>query len=173
MNEEKTQEISNQLDCRECGALLKFAPGTSLLKCEYCGCENEIKVSDEPTVVEEIDFEKFLATQFEIEEKQEIVAVKCNGCNAEVTLKPNVTSDTCPFCGTSLVIKNGTTSSILKPKSLLPFKIKQIDAQKFFGLWIKGLWFAPNNLKKLASGAKQFNGIYIPYWTYDSDTYSD
>jgi DNA repair exonuclease SbcCD ATPase subunit len=56
-NEEKTQEISNQLDCRECGALLKFAPGTSLLKCEYCGCENEIKVSDEPTVVEEINFE--------------------------------------------------------------------------------------------------------------------
>jgi LSD1 subclass zinc finger protein len=151
--------------------VLKFAPGTKSLKCAFCDTTTEILISSE--TIEEIDFEKFLMTQFENEEKQEIVAVKCNGCNAEVTLKPNVTSDTCPFCGTSLVIKNGTTSSILKPKFLLPFKIKQIDAQKFFRLWIKGLWFAPNNLKKLASGAKQFNGIYIPYWTYDSDTYSD
>ena len=74
MLEEKTQEISNQLDCRECGALLKYAPGTQHLKCEYCGCANEIKEAAEATVVEEIDFEKFLAVvfYFQIENRTQV-----------------------------------------------------------------------------------------------------
>ncbi len=164
-------EIESKLKCSGCAAILKFAPGTQSLKCTFCGSTTEIKF--DTSEIEEIDLEHFLSNKFLQEEKKEIVTVKCNGCNAAVTLKPNVTSDSCPFCGSGLVVKNGTSSSVLKPKSLLPFKIKQVDAQKFFREWIKGLWFAPNNLKKLASGAKSFNGMYIPYWSYDSSTNSN
>ncbi|HNK57641.1 MAG TPA: hypothetical protein PLL86_15585, partial [Leptospiraceae bacterium] len=37
--------------------------------------------------------------------------------------------------------------------------------------WIKGLWFAPNDLSKRAT-ASGMDGVYLPYWTYDADTYS-
>ncbi|MGZ4033921.1 MAG: zinc finger domain-containing protein [Bacteroidia bacterium] len=171
--EEKTKEISNQLDCRECGALLKFAPGTTHLKCEYCGAENEIKEAAEPTVIEEIDFEKFLNENGVGVEKQEIVTVKCGNCGASTTLKPNITSDSCPFCDSPIVITGGTTSSIIKPKYLLPFKIDQKAAFEDFKNWVKSLWFAPNNLKDAVNNAEKLNGMYIPYWTYDSKTVSD
>ena len=38
---------------------------------------------------------------------------------------------------------------------------------------MNSLWFAPNDLKKYVDNADKLNGIYIPYWTYDSNTNSD
>lgn len=173
MLEEKTKEISNQLDCKECGALLKYAPGTVHLKCEYCGCANEIKEAVEATIIEEIDFEKFLNENDSGIEKQEIITIKCGNCGAATTLKPNVTSDSCPFCASPIVITGGTANSIIKPKYLLPFKIDQKTAFDDFKNWIKSLWFAPNDLKNYVDNAEKLNGMYIPYWTYDSKTVSD
>lgn len=171
--EEKIQSTSNQLDCRECGALLKYAPGTSHLKCEYCGCANEIKEAAAITVVEEIDFEKFLNENTAGVEKQEISTVKCGNCGASSTLKPNITSDSCPFCASPIVITGGgTATSIIKPKYLLPFKIDQKSAFAAFRKWVSGLWFAPNGLIQYVDNAEKLNGMYIPYWTYDSKTIS-
>jgi LSD1 subclass zinc finger protein len=171
--EEKIQAISNQLDCRECGALLKYAPGTAHLKCEYCGCANEIKEAASVTIVEEIDFEKFLNENNADVEKHEILTVKCDNCGASSSLKPNITSDSCPFCASPIVVSGGTASSIIKPKYLLPFKIDQKPAFEQFRNWVKSLWFAPNDLKQYVDNAEKLNGMYIPYWTYDSKTISE
>lgn len=171
--EEKTKEISNELDCKDCGALLKYAPGTPHLKCEYCGVANEIREAVEPTVLEEIDFEKFLNENSNGVEKQEIVTVKCGNCGASSTLKPNITSDSCPFCASPIVITGGTANSIIKPKYLLPFKVEQKAAFEEFKGWVKSLWFAPDDLKHYVDHADKLNGMYIPYWTYDSNTESD
>jgi len=161
---------NQQLKCKECGAILKFQPGTTSLTCEYCGAFNEIEKSTER--IEEIDFNDFIANKFAGEEKQTIVTVKCNSCGSSTTLRPNITSDVCPFCGTSLVITNGSTSSILKPKSLLPFALNQKQGFEAFRVWLKKLWFAPGALKKYVTNADKFNGMYIPYWTYDANTIS-
>lgn len=173
MVEEKTNDISNQLDCKECGALLKYAPGTTHLKCEYCGASNDIVEAAKPTVVEEIDFEKFLNENDATVEKTEIVTVKCGNCGASTTLKPNVISDACPFCASPLVVSGGTAHSIIKPKYLLPFKVDQKPAFEQFKKWVNGLWFAPNDLKQYVDNAEKLNGMYIPYWTYDANTISD
>jgi LSD1 subclass zinc finger protein len=167
------QATSNQLDCKECGALLKYAPGTAHLKCEYCGCQNEIKEASEPTIVQEIDFEKFLNENNSEVEKQVVSTVKCSNCGASTSLKPNVTADSCPFCASPIVvIGGGTSASIIKPKYLLPFKIDQKAAFVEFKKWVSSLWFAPNDLKQYVDNADKLNGLYIPYWTYDSKTVS-
>jgi LSD1 subclass zinc finger protein len=168
---EPTTQVSNQLDCKDCGALLKYAPGTEHLKCEYCGAENEIKKEKE-IKIEETDFKTFIDNMETSADKQEITTVKCNNCGAASTLKPNITSDSCPFCATPLVVSSGTTSSIVKPKYLLPFKIDQKKSTEEFRKWINGLWFAPNDLKQYAQTTEKLNGMYIPYWTYDSETSS-
>ena len=37
--------------------------------------------------------------------------------------------------------------------------------------WLKGLWFAPNRLvKRMGQTSGALHGVYLPYWTYDSDT---
>jgi hypothetical protein len=169
--DEKTAEVSGSTKCKDCGAVLKFAPGTNSLKCEYCGAQNEISSTTEATTVVEIDFEKFLnENNIAASDKQELVTVKCGGCGASSTLKPNVTSDNCPFCDTPLVVKNGSTCSIIKPKYLLPFAFDRKKGMAEFTKWVSGLWFAPGDLKMKAANPEKLNGMYIPYWTYDSNT---
>ncbi|MGZ3884487.1 MAG: hypothetical protein ACXVPD_09815, partial [Bacteroidia bacterium] len=171
--QEKTAETGNFIKCKDCGANLKFTPGTSHLTCEYCNAHNEIEVQ-KAVAVEETDFEEFLKQQAHTEEKHEISTVKCSNCAASTTLQPNVTSSSCPYCDTPLVVTNASTSQIIKPKYILPFKIERKKANEEFIKWVGGLWFAPNDLKKYAEqSAEKLNGLYMPYWTYDSDTTSE
>ncbi|MGZ3919305.1 MAG: zinc finger domain-containing protein, partial [Bacteroidia bacterium] len=166
---EPTAETANSIKCKNCGANLKFAPGAQSLNCEYCNTKNDIVV--EQTVIIENDFNSFLDEHAGVAEQQTISTVKCTGCGASTTLAPNITSGNCPYCDTPQVIKNATTNSIIKPKYLLPFKIERNTAKNEFVKWVGGLWFAPNKLKDYAQqSAEKLRGIYMPYWTYDSNT---
>jgi len=166
----KETRTNQDLKCKNCASVLKFKPGTNALVCEHCGTENIIEVSLEQDKIEEINFVDFINNKLKDEEKIDVATVKCTSCGAVSTLKPNVTSDSCPFCGVSLVISSGSTSSMIKPKSLLPFKIEQKQAMELFRTWVKKLWFAPSALKSKIQNIDKLVGIYIPYWTYDSNT---
>jgi LSD1 subclass zinc finger protein len=168
VTELKKDKVNNELKCSGCGAILQFKPGSKSLTCNYCGAVNPIADSNE--VIEEIDYEKFVKEQFSKEEKIEVVAVRCSSCGATITLAPNVTSEQCPYCAASVVVKGGTTSTLVKPKSLLPFEIEKKKALELFKGWIKKLWFAPSDLKKADVTNERVTGIYVPYWTYDTKT---
>ena len=161
---------SPTLTCRGCGARLAFLPGTRSLTCEYCGMRNPIQDSAESLV--EIDYESFLQEQYETEERMEVVAVRCDGCGATVSLDPLVTSDRCPYCSTALVVAGGSSSSLLKPRALAPFQIDLKKARAAFQNWLHGLWFAPPDLKR-KSQQDRLTGVYVPYWTFDAETASD
>jgi DNA-directed RNA polymerase subunit RPC12/RpoP len=159
-----------QFPCENCGALLKFKPGTDAIACEYCGHENLIAEADH--TIEEIPFEEALSAESQTQETHEVQTVKCGSCAAEFTLEEGVTSDECPFCGSQIVLEP-TTHTLLKPKSLLPFKVDQQEARQHFRKWVASRWFAPNKFKDYARAQDGFTGMYVPYWTYDSQTESD
>ncbi|MFH0892840.1 MAG: hypothetical protein V2A54_00255 [Bacteroidota bacterium] len=167
--DEKTEATNQELKCCNCAAILHYSPGTTNLKCTYCGADNPIIVSDEK--IEELDFTSFLNEQYKKEDTVEVISVKCTVCAAQTTLQPNVTASDCPYCSSPLVVSSGSANKIVKPKSLLPFKIDRKQAIDSFKNWVRKLWFAPSNLKKYAS-LEKINGIYIPYWTYDTDAHT-
>jgi DNA-directed RNA polymerase subunit RPC12/RpoP len=166
---EETKAINLELACQNCGAVLKFKPGTRHLACEYCGAQNEIAPPEFSDDIEEKSLDEFLASNFDTEEKMEVTTVKCDGCHAISTFDPKTSSDKCPFCASPLVVKGGTTSSIHKPQYVLPFGIELSKAQQNFKQWIKSLWFAPSDLMQYAE-AEKLNGIYLPFWTFDCAT---
>lgn len=165
-NEAATQK---QFPCQQCGAKLDFAPGTTKLKCAYCGCENPIPQSE--AEIEELDFRAFLAQAADEHETQDVQRVKCDKCAAETTMPPDAASGLCPFCGANMVF-TGKTSKLIKPKYLLPFKVTQRQAFEDFRKWIRGLWFAPGDLMRYAQSESKLAGVYVPFWTYNSDTTS-
>jgi LSD1 subclass zinc finger protein len=170
---EKTHEVEGNVNCKDCGALLHFNPGQTSLSCEYCGANNDISDLVKPAEqTEEIDFEAFIANAQQSAETITLSVVKCSNCGASTTLKPNITADNCAFCGTALVIMSGSTCQIIKPKYMLAFSIDKKKGKEEFKKWLHKLWFAPNALKKFAEEDK-LKGMYIPYWTYDSDTNTD
>ena len=60
--------------CNNCGADLKYQPGTVHLKCEYCGTDNEIPQPEEE--IEELDFHAYLSDNTEKEEKLTVKKAK-------------------------------------------------------------------------------------------------
>jgi LSD1 subclass zinc finger protein len=170
INPNLSQTIQADVTCSSCGAHLKYEPGSTQLKCEYCGAEVDIEKSEQ--VVQEIDFDKFLANHSESLAEQEIKTIRCEGCGAHVNFEPNIVSDRCPFCGSILVVKHCESEKQIQPGSLLPFSIDSKQAFSEFSKWIKKLWFAPNELKRFAIQPETLKGIYVPYWTYDSKTFT-
>jgi len=173
MSQEKviSETIQKDIVCKGCSGKLQFAPGTNHLKCPSCGMENEIEVSTK--MFEELDFEKFVNEFEKGADIHEVATIKCQGCGAQTTFNPSVVSDACPCCGSPLVVKDATSSHAIKPAAILPFAIDQNKAFEDFGSWIKNLWFAPNKLKRYAQQMEKLTGLYIPYWTYDSNTSTD
>jgi predicted RNA-binding Zn-ribbon protein involved in translation (DUF1610 family) len=159
-----------EFPCVQCGAKLVFAPGTSTLKCPYCGADNVIAASAEP--VEELDYRDALNQVAQSADLEDRVTIRCPSCAAEATLDPHVSADHCPFCG-SPIVTEGAARRVIKPKALLPFHITREQADSRFRRWIAGLWFAPDELKQRARKELALTGMYVPYWTYDSDTVSD
>lgn len=154
-----------QFPCKQCGALVEFKPGTAALVCPYCSFENPIPQSE--AEIHELDFHAVLEELATSEDVVVIDSLQCDECGAAWDREGDVTSTECPFCGTPAVIDGGSTQK-LKPKSLLPFHITQKQSMEMFKKWIVSLWFAPNKLKKYARTDQGINGMYVPYWTYDS-----
>jgi LSD1 subclass zinc finger protein len=163
-----TNTTQNEIVCKGCSAKLTYAPGTNSLKCEHCGALNEIILTSE--VIEELDYEKYLSNISEEAHQQDVTTVKCDACSAQTSFEANVVSGNCPFCGNPIVLSSGTIHRSIQPKSLLPFAIDKKKAMETYSLWLKKLWWAPNDLLQLASQEGKLVGMYIPYWTYDANT---
>lgn len=167
----ETQEIQpgqRQFPCRQCGANLVFQPGTTCLKCQYCGTENDIAPLQE--IVEELDFGAY-AEQLDSTVTQETLTVRCSTCGAETDFTHNVAASKCPFCG-SAIVATGSSKKQIKPRSLLPFQVTRQQADELFKRWVASLWFAPGDLVKIAQRTG-IDGAYMPAWTYDTQTFSN
>lgn len=147
---------------------MEFDPQAAAVKCPYCGHENHIPQSEAD--IQELDYNAYLGQLASGDDVVEATLVKCESCGAETTLRPNIVSDECPFCG-SAIVAQAKSRKVIKPRSLLPFHITRQQALEGFQSWLRGLWFAPGALKTYArTESTHFQGIYVPYWTYDCFT---
>ncbi len=159
-----------QFPCAQCGAKLLWEPGAEALKCEHCGHANAapaIEADKRAEATTEIDLLATLESLASRADQVDAIVCHCASCGADVTMKANITSQACAFCGTP-VVAQGLSKKLIKPRAMLPFKVARQQASDAFSTWLSGLWFAPGDLKKMAAVDGRLQGIYMPYWTYDS-----
>jgi len=161
------EPLNRQFPCHQCGAVQAYQPGTEHLVCEYCGHDSIIEESD--VHIREYDFRSALVQLQKDHPNYEQPITKCENCAAEFAFDEHIHADECPFCGTHIVSTTGGYKHF-RPQSLLPFTIKREQAQAYFHKWINSLWFAPNSIKHAEKDNDKLVGVYLPYWTYDSDT---
>lgn len=157
--------------CPGCGAKLDFDPSQRALKCPYCNYAETVAPTSEE--VRERDWEEYWQNA---NSHGETIAgrsseVQCKACAAVVLLEDKVAADKCPYCGNDLENKPVSAKSMILPEGILPFRVDQKAAVNGFKKWIDARWFAPGDLKQLANLGR-WSGIYVPFWTYDSMTYT-
>ena len=156
--------------CAGCGGDLVYSPGASSMECPYCGATVDCPA---PTgQVLEHDFESQLTSLESGAATTTVTEVNCESCAATNQLEANATSGECAFCGTPFV-QQPQSASVIQPQAVLPFSITREDGMGLFRQWIGGLWFAPSKLKQFARDIEKLKGLYLPHWTYDSDTSTD
>jgi DNA-directed RNA polymerase subunit RPC12/RpoP len=169
VGEAKTAALTEtRFPCQQCGAMLHYAIGTNSLECRYCGHFN--RIVDKRVQIDELDYhEALLKLQTSKKIRPETNIIQCPNCAAQFAMDAHIHAGECPFCSTNVVTSTSHAKPI-KPKALLPFKITADQAKASYERWLSKLWFAPNELKKFSRSDTSLNGVYIPYWTYDSDT---
>lgn len=166
-NEAKKREATDRFPCSGCGANMLFDPESQSLTCSYCS--SKIDIEGGCGEIKEYDFNS-AEESMSHDWGNETRVIHCESCGAETVLDLNSTAQFCAFCGSSHIVRNEGAAHIV-PESLVPFKITQQKAVKQFGEWIRKKLFAPNSLKN-SYQSERIKGVYIPCWTYDSETYS-
>lgn len=156
--------------CSSCGAELKYSPGAGSLKCDYCSAVVAVPESDE--FIEEHDFAQAVRDATPDRELIDRVEVSCQSCGAHSQLPDNITGAACPFCTTPIVAQSKSVK-MLRPQAVLPFALERKQAMDAYERWLSSLWFAPNDLKARALLDQRLKGIYLPYWTYDTEVDTD
>ena len=165
--------------CDRCGADLVFSVGQQSLQCPYCAAIKQIEPPKDVPIVER-DYLEMLERLQRIKEKHgsddenELTqhAIRCSACGADVIFQGTLTSSQCPYCASPLQRDNIHDSvSRIPVDAVLPFLVPQTVAAQNLRAWVKSLWWAPNEFLKQGITGK-FNGVYMPFFTYDSMTYT-
>lgn len=168
-NVEAAPEKVHHFPCPSCGADLLYEPQDGFLTCPYCGHKEAIPQS--AAEVQERSFEQYLRVR--PEQMGQLAAnaleVQCQSCGAKSLFVPPEVAGRCEFCGVQIVAQAKSADPIVAPEGVLPFSISQQKAGANLREWLSSRWFAPNGLKRFAQ-PEAIHGIYIPFWTYDTNT---
>lgn len=162
--------------CEGCGADLSFHIGQQQLKCPYCGFEKELLVEVEGEL-EERDYLGMLRQLEHWKEEghtQETgqSEVRCEACGGNVVFQGALTSSECPYCATPIQRdKVHDAEHRIAVDGVLPFLVERRRAKAQLKQWVESRWFAPNDFKSRGVDGK-FNGVYLPFWTFDSLTHT-
>lgn len=167
MSKEKKVD-SSAFKCPSCGADMRFDPTSGHLKCDFCDREETIEASHDD--IEEYDFDKAETDEILNDWGAQTKTVQCDNCGGTTVVPAVQTTVECAFCGSPKVVSIDELPGI-KPESVIPFKIDFKNANERFDKWVRKRKFAPSALKK-NSRADKMKGVYIPYWSYDTNTWS-
>lgn len=162
--------------CDQCGADLEFNIGVQCLKCPFCGFEKHLDLDQNAEIAEQ-DFDSMVARMQDRRENEKADEegtreVRCESCGGNVMFIGTLTSTACPYCGSPIQRENIHSATHRVPvDGVLPFQIERERAHKLLREWVDSRWFAPSNFRKQGVEGN-FNGVYVPYWTFDTLTFN-
>ncbi|PWJ55535.1 hypothetical protein CLV98_11311 [Dyadobacter jejuensis] len=158
-----------EFPCPNCGSELNFDSESIQLKCLHCHSKFPIETSTH--IIEEKPIEE-LRKWFKSPNKElKQIAYACKKCGQTTFINNNEVFFECKDCGNNAMNTEAYGFNPISPSSIIPFSISKSEAQDAFTKWIsKGFWY-DSDLKDL-SITDSLEGHYIPFWTFDANTYN-
>lgn len=153
--------------CPSCTADMTYDAQSQSLRCGHCGATVSVGAQPGAQPIVEYSLASGIAASAQRGFGAPVRTVSCKECGATVSFPETLTSTSCEFCGSNQVLAQDSNRNIIRPESIVPFKVDGAKAADLFRGWLGGLWFRPSDLQKRAKVA-QMMGVYVPYWTFDS-----
>jgi predicted RNA-binding Zn-ribbon protein involved in translation (DUF1610 family) len=170
--EVKTEDQVKSYACPKCGANIAYDVSAGGIACEYCGYIAKVSGTRVGHQAEEFEFTLETVEKSKQGWGSERQVMHCDSCGGELSVAPGSVTSTCPFCGSNQVNVITTSDETLRPRFLVPFKVSPQQTQQITRDWLRKGWFHP---KELAGNSiiKKFLGVYLPFWTFDTNVTAD
>lgn len=150
--------------CKACGAITSYDIAGSAVGCPFCHTAEPLNLDRGfPKKNEYSNNSNFLPF------KELLQIYKCTNCGCVYESKDE-RSNNCPSCGSGNFLITSTLNSV--PDAILPFLLSKSVASKHFKKWTRRKWFAPHDLKKVAS-LDSAEPIYYPLFVLDAENRFD
>ena len=154
--------------CPQCGASLSFDLASSDgIVCSYCGYKQAIQAEHVGHSAKSTEFTLDTVEKAERGWGEMRTMLHCGNCGAELTYSKGVIATTCPYCASNKVNVQVASDDKLRPRFLVPFKVRIDQLPQLASVWLGKGWFHPKELAAYTI-VQNFNGIYTPYWVFDS-----
>lgn len=163
--EEDKSTAPRTYTCPSCGATTRYDVSAGGVACEHCGYTAVVNAEQVGRSADQFEFTLETLHQAEHGWGVKRREALCESCGAELTLAEGALTATCPFCASNRVNLQDAPSDKLRPRFLVPFKLKAVDVQKLAAEWLGKGWYHP---KDLAQNVRidHFAGMYVPFWTF-------
>ncbi len=166
--------MSNELleyECPCCGGKIEFNSSIQKPQCPYCDTVFELdalKDFDEALKQDGEDEMHWEKTEGEAwSEEEDMKVYTCRSCGGDIVCDATTAATACPYCGNPVVM-TGKLSGDLKPDLVIPFKLDKKAAKEGLRQHLKGKRLLPK-LFKDENHIDEINGVYVPFWLFDSD----
>ena len=169
--------------CPTCSAKIPFDPKSQLWVCDYCGGKftaeqiksfednnkEKTETNEETNYTHNYDVQKLNSNTKEEAKSydEDLDLYTCSNCGAQIVADKNTSATFCVYCGAYSLIKDRLTGSFA-PEYIIPFQTTKEEAKEEYLKHIKTRLFVPDTFKS-PSSIEKITGVYIPFWTYDSD----
>jgi hypothetical protein len=155
--------------CPGCNAQLYFNPRHQQLECEYCGVK--VNIDNGADRVRENSLRQQMSETGDPSVLIEQLVHKCDRCGSQTVFVSDNPTFICSFCNFEVVNPVAYKTRIVQPSGIIPFRVDQQQSVNIFKTWLGKGWWAPRDLSEFAR-QDALHGIYVPFWTYDAQTYS-
>ena len=167
--EEESQQKIVDFKCPQCGAITAYSAADGGLTCSHCGYFEAPQVETVGKRAQQFEFTVETMQRAAHGWGTSRKDLVCQNCGAQTTVPEEMMTYSCPFCGSNKVIQKQADQNHLRPRFLIPFKLKPDQCITITQEWIGNNWMTPIKLRQ-ASRLNNFKGVYLPYWTFASTT---
>lgn len=154
--------------CPRCRGMMEFDPKEGKLRCLSCDyVEAVLSRNEEDVVAEEQDFiyaEREGNHDWGVEKK----TVRCESCGIEMIYDRADPLEECLYCGSGQITEIHA-EDVLAPGGVCVFELDAKQAAERFEKWIGKRWLCRKEVKSSVQ-PKDFKGIFVPCWTFDTHT---
>jgi len=164
---EAEKETARSYACPNCGANTAYDVTAGGIACEYCGYTAPVRAVQVGRNADEFEFTLETMSQSERGWGEKRQILHCGSCGADLSIPLGALTTTCPYCASNKVNVTVCLDETLRPRFLIPFKITPEQTRSLAAAWLGKGWSHPDELKT-NSVLRRFSGIYLPFWTFDT-----
>jgi len=153
--------------CPHCGASTHFDVAAGGVVCEHCGFQAGTRAEQVGYAAKHNEFSLDELKEAEQGWGVERRTLHCDACGAEMAPPEGALTATCPCCASNRVNLRTTSSELMRPRVLNPFRVQPDSNRQRARSWLGEGWFHPPELAS-QSVVERFTGIYLSFWTFSS-----